>query len=129
VRRIAAFTVEPDTAGPADPGCWADALCRSADPNVFFSDDTTTAVAICQRCPVIEPCGDYAVRERLDHGVWGGLTGVQRRAIAKERGIAWAPVSDPPARRECAANCGRWARPSRRLCSACAQREYRLARR
>ena len=32
-------------------------------------------------CPVRQPCLDYAVTNRIVHGVWGGLTERERRAL------------------------------------------------
>ena len=34
--------------------------------------DYAPALALCERCPVVEPCLAAGARER--HGVWGGLT-------------------------------------------------------
>ncbi len=37
------------------------------------------AKAICATCPVREPCLAYALRIREPHGIWGGLSEVERR--------------------------------------------------
>ena len=39
------------------------------------------AKAICATCPVRGPCLDYALRIREQHGIWGGLNEVERRAL------------------------------------------------
>jgi WhiB family redox-sensing transcriptional regulator len=68
-------------------GDWADqAACRDADLGTFFppvGDRRTylTAVAICQECPVRQPCLDYAVKNRIRFGVWGGLNEDRRRRL------------------------------------------------
>ena len=60
------------------------AACRGADLDLFFPERGETAEParrVCARCPVREPCLDYAVSNRIIHGVWGGLTERERRAL------------------------------------------------
>ncbi|WP_435643389.1 WhiB family transcriptional regulator [Streptomyces sp. H49] len=64
------------------------AVCRSADPEVFFSDrKKKLARAICGRCPVSEDCLTAILqRERglargLRWGIVAGLSGEQRWAL------------------------------------------------
>ena len=40
---------------------------------------------ICVSCPVKEPCLEYALAHRIDHGVWGGCSERERRRILKRR--------------------------------------------
>jgi WhiB family redox-sensing transcriptional regulator len=40
---------------------------------------------ICATCPAIEPCLEYALENRIDHGVWGGTSERERRRILKRR--------------------------------------------
>jgi WhiB family redox-sensing transcriptional regulator len=40
------------------------------------------AKAICQVCPVRQPCADYAIDIREPFGIWGGLTEIERRELA-----------------------------------------------
>ena len=40
---------------------------------------------ICNGCPVTEPCLEYALEHRIDHGVWGGCSERERRRILKRR--------------------------------------------
>jgi WhiB family transcriptional regulator, redox-sensing transcriptional regulator len=111
---------------PADAGWFGDAACRRAPTSLFFEASTASAaIAFCRSCPVAGECAEYAITAKLDVGVWGGLTGDDRREVAKARGIVWEPEAPP--RRECV--CGRWARPSRTMCSGCAQRAFRASRR
>lgn len=69
-------------------GDWADqAACRGSDLATFFppAGDRRTylaAVAICQGCPVRLACLDYAVENRIQFGVWGGLNVDRRRKVA-----------------------------------------------
>ena len=39
------------------------------------------AQAICQACPVADECREYALRHRVREGLWGNLTGRQRRDL------------------------------------------------
>lgn len=52
------------------------------DPNMWFapsnSTSATQAKAICLECPVRQTCLDYAKTERIDFGIWGGLTPGER---------------------------------------------------
>ena len=63
-------------------------LCRHVAPATFFPNDgvgVDTARRICAGCPVKEPCLEYALAERIDHGVWGGASERERRRILKRR--------------------------------------------
>lgn len=60
-------------------------------PLFFGPDDETRpereireakAKAVCQRCPVRGPCLDYALRNSIRYGIWGGLNQEER---ARER--------------------------------------------
>ena len=69
-------------------------LCRSEDQAWFFGPDgeaphrkalrEARAVAVCRRCPVVRPCGEYAVTRPEQSGVWGGMTEYER-ALARRR--------------------------------------------
>lgn len=69
------------------PGAWADqALCAQADPDTWFPDEqdrktAAAAIAICARCPVRAECLAHALAIGERHGIWGGLTARQRRAL------------------------------------------------
>jgi WhiB family redox-sensing transcriptional regulator len=63
-------------------------LCRELAPSAFFPNDgvgVDAARRICATCPVQEPCLEYALVERIDHGVWGGASERERRRILKRR--------------------------------------------
>ena len=72
---------------------WLDgAACRGMDALLFFGPDReprpereireAKAKAVCQLCPVRAQCLDYALRNSIRHGIWGGLNGEER---ARER--------------------------------------------
>jgi WhiB family redox-sensing transcriptional regulator len=66
-------------------------LCREIPPAVFFPSDgvgVEVARSICATCPVKEPCLEYALANRIDHGVWGGCSERERRRILKRRRVA-----------------------------------------
>ncbi len=65
-----------------------DGSCRDHPPEVFFPSDgvgVTIAQRICATCPVREPCLEYALANRIDHGVWGATSERERRRIHKAR--------------------------------------------
>ncbi len=60
------------------------AACRGADLKVFFpsrGEPAGHARQVCAACPVRQPCLDYAITNRITHGIWGGLTERERRAL------------------------------------------------
>ena len=62
--------------------------CRDELPSRFFPSDgvgVDHARRICATCPVREPCLEYALEQRIDHGVWGGASERERRRILKRR--------------------------------------------
>ena len=72
--------------------------CRDEPPSLFFPSDgvgVEIARRICATCPVREPCLEYALAERIDHGVWGGASERERRRILKRRRVA---AASPPRR-------------------------------
>jgi WhiB family redox-sensing transcriptional regulator len=68
----------------------AEGNCREHPPTTFFPSDgvgVEVAKRICATCPVAAPCLEYALQNRIDHGVWGGTSERQRRRILKSRRI------------------------------------------
>jgi WhiB family transcriptional regulator, redox-sensing transcriptional regulator len=63
----------------------AKARCRSADPEEMFvrGAGQRKAALICRHCPVIAECAADALDNRVEFGVWGGMTERQRRALLK----------------------------------------------
>ncbi len=71
-----------------DTGWMADGNCRSESPSLFFPSDgvgVEVARRVCATCPVKSPCLEYALRNGIDHGVWGGASERERRRIARRR--------------------------------------------
>lgn len=64
--------------------------CADHPPSTFFpSDGVGVAIAkrICDGCGVKGACLEYALRNRIEHGVWGGASERQRRRLLKQRSI------------------------------------------
>jgi len=62
--------------------------CRFEPPATFFPCDgvgVEVAKRICATCAVKGLCLEYALANRIDHGVWGGTSERQRRRILKKR--------------------------------------------
>lgn len=87
-------TAPPD---PDSDSAWmADGNCRLHPPATFFPSDgvgVDKARKICRDCPVMGRCLEYALEERIDHGVWGGCSERERRRILKTRRQDAAAVS------------------------------------
>ncbi|BBZ36879.1 WhiB family transcriptional regulator [Mycolicibacterium confluentis] len=70
------------------------ARCRGADPDELFVRGAAQrkAAVICRHCPVIAECGADALDNRVEFGVWGGMTERQRRALLKQHPdvVSWA---------------------------------------
>lgn len=63
------------------------AACRDADGVDFFpgrGESVAPAKAVCRSCPMMEACLDYALEERIDHGIWGA-TAPRERARLRRR--------------------------------------------
>jgi len=77
-----------------DTGWMADGSCALEPPSTFFPSDGVGVIAaqrICAECPVKAPCLEYALANRIDHGVWGGTSERQRRRMHKKRRIPVVP--------------------------------------
>jgi WhiB family transcriptional regulator, redox-sensing transcriptional regulator len=79
---------------PHDPDsitAWmAEGNCRLHPPAIFFPSDgvgVDRARKICRDCPVANTCLEFALEERIDHGVWGGCSERERRRILKRRRV------------------------------------------
>lgn len=69
---------------------WSLAACRRERglTSLFFSDnipDINTAKALCQTCPLLEPCLRGAILREEPGGVWGGQLFVNGRILAQKR--------------------------------------------
>lgn len=69
------------------------ASCRDTDPELHFPIGTSgpallqteQAKAVCRRCDVRDECLEFALSTGQDHGVWGGMSEEERRALKLRR--------------------------------------------
>jgi WhiB family transcriptional regulator, redox-sensing transcriptional regulator len=70
------------------------ALCRANDPDELFVRGAAQrkAVVICRHCPVTQQCGAEALDNKVEFGIWGGMTERQRRTLLKRHPevVSWA---------------------------------------
>jgi WhiB family redox-sensing transcriptional regulator len=61
------------------------AACRAGDPDALFVQGAEQNVAkrICRSCPVRYECLADALDNRIEFGVWGGMTERERRALLR----------------------------------------------
>jgi WhiB family redox-sensing transcriptional regulator len=67
--------------------------CRQEDPELFFPlvpagpglVQIERAKAVCARCQVPAECLQFAMETVQDHGVWGGTSEEERRALRRVR--------------------------------------------
>jgi WhiB family redox-sensing transcriptional regulator len=70
--------------------------CRELPPDIFFPSDglgVQAAQRICAECPVADQCLEYALANRIDHGVWGGCSERERRRILRRRRVEVSAVA------------------------------------
>lgn len=69
---------------------WMDgAACTEVAPDLFFADatnlvDTKLAKTVCVECRVKDQCLQYALENRMEYGVWGGLSVLERRSLLRK---------------------------------------------
>jgi len=75
---------------------WLDrAACQGMDAPLFFGPDgearperetlEAKAKAVCKLCTVRVQCLDYALRNSIRYGIWGGLNGEERTRERRRR--------------------------------------------
>jgi WhiB family redox-sensing transcriptional regulator len=81
------------------PGRWnwrAAARCRAADAEDLFvtGAQQREVRGFCRACPVRTECLAHALDERVEFGVWGGMTERERRALLRARPnvTSWAQL-------------------------------------
>lgn len=87
--------VPVNSAQDAGDRAWvSQALCRTKDPDELFVTGAAQrqAAALCRHCPVLQQCGADALDNKVEFGVWGGMTERQRRALLKENPdvVSWS---------------------------------------
>ncbi len=82
---------------PSQSLTWlADALCTEVSSDLFFpvkGDNANEARDVCRRCPCQTACLAYALTyEAVEigraHGIYGGLTPVERRKLLRARRVS-----------------------------------------
>ncbi|MFD8396440.1 WhiB family transcriptional regulator [Streptomyces sp. NPDC059680] len=71
-----------------DDDAWGErAACRAADPDALFVQGAAqnSAKAMCIGCMVRTECLASALDNRIEHGIWGGMTERERRALLRRR--------------------------------------------
>lgn len=68
----------------------AQAACKNQIKLFFPAEEKKTvkytdALNICNSCPVKKECLDYAISYDMVHGIWGGTTPNQRRALMHDK--------------------------------------------
>ena len=63
------------------------ALCRESNPDELFvrGAEQHKAKSVCAMCPVRAECLAEALDNRIEWGVWGGMTERERRAMLRKR--------------------------------------------
>jgi WhiB family redox-sensing transcriptional regulator len=72
---------------------WREALCAEIDPELFFPKkgsiyESRVAKRTCRKCPIIEKCLQYALKDPEIKGIWGG-TSEQDRYKLRNRSGRW----------------------------------------
>lgn len=74
------------------------AACNEYDNVLFFGEEGESelekqarerrAKAVCHRCPVQDPCLEFAMETNQKYGIWGGLTDKERASLKRRRARA-----------------------------------------
>ena len=79
-----------------EPPAWTvDAACRFADDTIFFGTrgaSSLPAKRVCAGCPVRAECLEFALTNREEFGIWGGMTSKERHREIRRRRDAGNPV-------------------------------------
>lgn len=62
--------------------------CRDESPSVMVPEDEEgeeRAKRFCATCPAVASCLEYALANRIAHGVWGGANERERRKMIRLR--------------------------------------------
>lgn len=71
---------------------FTNAKCKEIGLEFFFPEvsavpeETKMVKRLCNSCPVLELCREWGLHHER-HGIWGGLSPLQRKAIRKTRNI------------------------------------------
>ena len=72
---------------PWTPDWTTRAACRNGSPDTLFVQGAAQnrAKSVCLGCPVRTECLADALDNRVEFGVWGGMTERERRALLRRR--------------------------------------------
>lgn len=78
------------------------AACHGQNVDVWFREPLkkghtrrnldAPAKEICGPCPVRYECLDYAMRQHIDHGVWGGFNTQERKVLRRLKSQRGRPL-------------------------------------
>jgi WhiB family redox-sensing transcriptional regulator len=74
---------------------WDGALCAEIDPELFFPKkgsiyESRVAKKTCRKCPIVEKCLQYALKDPEIKGIWGATSEQDRHNKRKNRGSRWS---------------------------------------
>lgn len=80
---------------PLDSPKFPNALCANLDDKDYFFPDGKVAEAerlpslqaICSSCPHRKECAEYAIKEKIPYGIWGGTTFAMRKGVFKQHSV------------------------------------------
>ena len=83
----------------ADDRAWVSkALCKGTDPDELFVRGAAqrSAAVICRHCPVMQECAAEALDNKVEYGIWGGMTERDRRRLLKQHPeiVSWTDFFD-----------------------------------
>lgn len=73
---------------PERPPWWDEAACKDQPEVNWFperGEPTEPAKQVCDACPARDACLAFAVEEHIEHGIWGGTSGRERRTMRRQR--------------------------------------------
>jgi WhiB family redox-sensing transcriptional regulator len=53
------------------------------DSERFLPEETWYAKQVCKTCHQVDECLEYSMSENFEYGIFGGMTPVERRALAR----------------------------------------------
>ena len=66
-------------------------------PHIDHKQDISLQRTICRSCQVQTECLTYAIRTREPHGIWGGMTPMERHIFAKRNRLpTFTPEGNQP---------------------------------
>ncbi|ORW48789.1 WhiB family transcriptional regulator [Mycobacterium paraense] len=93
-RNLVPVASAPRAAEAGDRAWVTKALCRETDPEELFVRGAAQrrAAVICRHCPVMQQCAAEALDNKVEFGIWGGMTERQRRALLKQHPevVSWS---------------------------------------